>query len=82
MHALTYMIITGWPHDIKAVPCPLCPYWQHQEILTMEDGLVLCGEALIIPLSERERCYNSSTSSIKEPPKHSCLLMDVSSGQA
>ena len=55
MHALTDMIITGWPDDIKAVPHPLHPYWQHQETLTMEDSLVLCGEALISPPSERER---------------------------
>ena len=26
MHALTNMIITGWPNDIKVVPCMLCPY--------------------------------------------------------
>ena len=26
MHSLTDMIITGWPDDIKAVPCLLCPY--------------------------------------------------------
>ena len=37
MCTLTNMIITGWPDDIKVVPCPLCPYWQHQEILTIED---------------------------------------------
>ena len=49
------MIITGWPNNIKAVPCPLHPYWQHYEALTIEDGLVLHGEALIIPPSERER---------------------------
>ena len=55
MHALADMIITGWPDDIKVVPCPLCPYWQHQETLTIEDGLVLHGEALIIPPSEREK---------------------------
>ena len=55
MHVLADMIITGWPDKIKAVPHPLCPYWQHHETLTMEDGLVLCGEALIIPPSERER---------------------------
>ena len=55
MQALADMIITDWPNDIKAVPCPLCPYWQHWETLTIEDGLVLCGEALIVPLSERER---------------------------
>ena len=52
MHALTDMIITGWPNNIKVVPCPLHPYWQHQETLTIEDGLVLHGEALIVPLSE------------------------------
>ena len=55
MPALTNMIITGWPNNIKAVPHPLHPYWQHWETLTIEDGLVLCGEALIIPPSVRER---------------------------
>ena len=55
MHALPNIIITGWSDNIKAVPPPLCPYWQHWETLTIEDGLVLCREALIILLSERER---------------------------
>ena len=55
MYALTNMIITGWPDDIKAVPHPLHPYWQHHRTLTMDDGIVLCGEALIVPPSERER---------------------------
>ena len=55
MHALTDMIITGWPDDIKPVPHLLHPYWQHWETLTVEDSFVLCGEALIIPPSERER---------------------------
>ena len=29
MCALADMTITGWPDNIKAVPHPLCPYWQH-----------------------------------------------------
>ena len=41
MCVLANMIITGWPNNIKVVPCPLCPYWQHWETLTIEDGLVL-----------------------------------------
>ena len=41
MQALADLIITGWPKDIKEVPHPLCPYWQHREILTIEDSLVL-----------------------------------------
>ena len=55
MCTLTDMVITGWPNDIKAVPCLLHPYWQHHETLTIEDGLVLCGEALTVPPSERVR---------------------------
>ena len=55
MQALADLIITGWPEDIKEVPHPLRPYWQHWETLTIEDGLVLWGEALIIPPAERER---------------------------
>ena len=54
MHTRTDMIITGWPDDIKVVPHLLCPYWQHCETLTIENSLVLCGEALIIPPSEWE----------------------------
>ena len=55
MQALADLIITGWPEDIKEVPHPLCPYWQHRETLTIEDSLVLRGEALIIPPAKRER---------------------------
>ena len=41
MCALANLLITGWPEDIKEVPHPLCPYWQHRDTLTIEDGLVL-----------------------------------------
>ena len=55
MHAIANIIITSWPDDIKVVLHPLQPYWQHHETLTIEDGLVLCGEALIVPPLEGER---------------------------
>ena len=55
MWAFADLIITGWPKDIKEVPRSLCPYWQHWETLTVKDGLVLWGEALIIPPAKRER---------------------------
>ena len=55
MQALADLIVTGWPEDIKEVPHPLCPYWPHRETLTIKDGLVLQGEALIIPPAKRER---------------------------
>ena len=55
MCALSDIIITGWPDDIKEVPHTLHPYWQHHDTLTIEDGLVLHGEALIVHPSEMER---------------------------
>ena len=35
--------------------CALCPYQDHRNILTVEDGLIIQGEALFIPPSEREK---------------------------
>ena len=55
MQALANLIITSWPEDIKEVPRPLHPYWQYREALTIADGLVLQGEALVIPPAKRER---------------------------
>ena len=55
MRGLADLIIIGWPKDIKEVPHPLRLYWQDRETLTIEDSLVLQGEALIIPPAERER---------------------------
>ena len=55
MQDLNDLIITGWPEDIKEVPHPLHPYWQHRETLTIKEGLVLQVEALIIPPAKRER---------------------------
>ena len=48
-------IVAGWPEDIKDVPKALCPYHNHCDIMTVEDGLILKGEALIIPPLEREK---------------------------
>ena len=53
--SLTEMIIAGWPKDINDIPHALSPYHGHRNILTVEDGLILWGEALIILLSEREK---------------------------
>ena len=82
MHTLANMIITGWPDDIKVVPCPLHPYWQHCETLTVEDGLVLCGKALIIPPSERDRilqllhqCHKGTTKG--QLFMHGCVFWPV-----
>ena len=72
MCALSNVIITDWPDDIKVVPHPLHPYWQHHES-SLE-------KASLFPLQKGRECYTNCTSSIKESPNPSCSHMDVSSG--
>ena len=55
LSALADTIITGWPDDIKDVPKALRPYHGQHDSLTVEDGLILHGEAIIIPPGERKK---------------------------
>ena len=77
---LDNMIITGWPDDIKVVPCPLCPYWQHWETLTIEDGLVLCKETLIVVPSERDTTTTSPAPSRNHQSPVVCVWMCLLAG--
>ena len=45
----------GWPSSIKQVPPVLQPYWTFREELTMEDGLILKGNRIVIPDKNGER---------------------------
>ena len=54
LSALADTIITGWPDDIKDVPKALRPYHGQHDSLTVEDGLILRGEAIIVPPGERK----------------------------
>ena len=55
LRTLADTIVAGWPEDIKDIPKALCPYHNHRNIMTVEDGLILKGEALVIPPLEREK---------------------------
>ena len=59
LRSLAETIIAGWPEDIKDLPNALRPYHTYRDVMTVEDGLILCGEALIIPLSERGKVLES-----------------------
>ena len=48
-------IVTGWPEDIKDIPKALCPYHKYHGIMTVEDRLILKGEAFIVLPLEREK---------------------------
>ena len=55
LSALADTIIAGWPDDIKDVPKALRPYHGQCDSLTVEDGLILRGEAIIVPPGERKK---------------------------
>ena len=55
LSALADTIITGWLDNIKDVPKPLKPYHGQHDSLTVEDGLILHGEAIIVPPGERKK---------------------------
>ena len=52
--ALREIIYSGWPEKQKQVPVPLRKYWAYRDELSFENGLVLNGEKVIIPESQRD----------------------------
>ena len=49
------VIHTGWPEDKHLLPVVLAPYFSHRDELSVNDGLVLKGERLIIPQQMRQK---------------------------
>ena len=55
LRALADIIVAGWPDNIEDVPKALRPYHGQRDSLTVEDGLILRGEAIIVPPGERRK---------------------------
>ena len=77
--ALADIIIAGWPDNIEDVPKTLRPYYGQWDSLTIEDGLILHGEAIIVPPEERRKVLeqiHQGHRNIKVPvqSKTVCLL--------
>ena len=51
---LKHTIMQGWPSPIKQVPQVLQPYWTFREELTVEDGSILKGTRIVIPVRKGE----------------------------
>ena len=49
---LKHTIMTGWPTNIRKILEILHPYWTFHKELTIEDGLVLKGTRIIIPVKK------------------------------
>ena len=49
--ALRTVIVEGWPDSQRHLQPPLRPYWSCRDELAIEDGLIMKGDHLVIPLS-------------------------------
>ena len=53
LRSLAETIINSWPEDPKDIPEALRPYWNHWDTMTVEDSIILRGEAILVPPAER-----------------------------
>ncbi|XP_048257540.1 uncharacterized protein K02A2.6-like [Haliotis rufescens] len=54
LQALKEIILEGWPERPKQLPAPIRPYWAYRDELSIEDGLLLKGDCVIIPTSMKQ----------------------------
>ena len=52
---LKHTITNGWPNSIKEVPHEIQAYWTFCEELTIENGQVLKGTRIVIPMSKHKQ---------------------------
>ena len=50
---LKQTIIKGWPQNKASLPLSLTPYFNYRDELSVQDGIVLRGERVVIPTSMR-----------------------------
>ena len=54
LSALKDMIVKSWPSKIRDLPKHLWPYWPFRDELSVEDGLILKGERVVIPTTVQD----------------------------
>ena len=54
LQGLKCTIVQGWPENIKDVPTPIRQYWSFRDELSVEDGVVMKGQRVVIPDSMKE----------------------------
>ena len=58
LQMLKKVIMKGWPCDKTLVPKCITPYFDYRDELTVQDGIILRGERLVIPTSMRSEMKN------------------------
>lgn len=58
LQSLSIMIQQGWPEDKAGIPPNVMPYFPYREALSLDNGLILRGESIIIPTILRKELKN------------------------
>lgn len=72
LSSLLTLVMNGWPNDVEDVPKKMRPYWSMRDLLSSEDGLILKGQAIMIPKSLQHMILNKLHMSHQGEEK--CLL--------
>ena len=54
LNELRKFVADGWPHDKRSLPKPLQTYWTYRDEISLEDGLLLKSNRILIPESLRK----------------------------
>lgn len=79
---LKRIIQEGWPADQSSLPPLLTPYFSVRDDLAGTDGLIFCGEQLVIPKGMRAVAKKISIADIKEVKPACATQGKMSFGQA
>ena len=63
LQELIKVILTGWPEDKSQVPNPALPYYNVRNELTVQNGVIIRGERVVVPKSLRRdmlQCIHTS----------------------
>ncbi|XP_014676736.1 PREDICTED: uncharacterized protein K02A2.6-like [Priapulus caudatus] len=55
LQALESVILSGWPERQNELPTTLRQYWSYRDELSIQDGIIVKGERVVIPASMQ--CY-------------------------
>ena len=73
MHVLKQIIYNGWPRRRNECPKELWEYWNHRCDLTLEDGVILKSDRVVLPESLRGQVLDLIHSGHQGETK--CLLL-------
>ena len=61
LQALKAIILRGWPDDRSQLPEQATPYFSMRDELSLHDGVIFCGQRIVVPVSLRKGLKTKTT---------------------